>query len=127
MHILTALVCVLSMTVIMLGYFTCVSLLEQKAGISQVARKYLLRMETTGYLTAEDQLALCAELSVLGVQDVDLSDSTNHRVTYGEPIFLVIKGQIRGESMVSEGGLFATFFRRSLYAFEERKMSTAKN
>lgn len=108
--IMAAGICILAMTVVMLAYMDSVSLIHQKEEVSQLARKYILRMETVGYLTAQDRTALYQELDSAGVTEVNLGETTLHQVPYGNPITLRISGKLKGE-----------------YAFEEKRVSTAKN
>lgn len=103
-------ICILAMTVVMLSYMGSVSLLNQKAAVGQLARKYILRMESVGYLTERDRIMLCQELDTAGVTEITLEGTTQHEVVYGTPITLQIGGKLKGE-----------------YAFEERRVSTAKN
>lgn len=103
-------ICILGMTIVMLSYMESVSLLHQKAEVGQLARKYILRMETVGYLTSGDQVVLCQELDEMGVTEVNLEGTTMHEVIYGSPITLCINGKLEGE-----------------YQFEEKRVSTAKN
>lgn len=102
--------CILAMTVVMLSYMENVALIHQKARVSQLARKYILRMETVGYLTASDKVTLCQELDGMGVTEINLDGSTVNEVSYGAPITLHINGRLEGT-----------------YAFEEKRVSTAKN
>lgn len=108
--LMTAGICMLAMTVIMLSYMESVSLIHQKAEVSQYARKYILRMETVGYLTTDDRTMLCQELESLGVTEIDLTGTTVSEVPYGTYITLHMKGKLKGA-----------------YAFEEKRVSTAKN
>ncbi|MBR1771326.1 MAG: hypothetical protein IJ747_04795 [Lachnospiraceae bacterium] len=100
----------LALTVVMLAYMEDARLIRQKMEVQQLARQYILRMETTGYLTQEDRQALCEELETLGVTAPDVSGSTLAEVAYGERIVLEIRGVLGGE-----------------YAFREKRVSTAKN
>lgn len=102
--------CMLAMTIVMLAYMEDVRLVYRKAEINQIARKYILRMETTGELTDADYISLSRELETLGVTELNLSGTTMDRVGYGEPIVLQLKGKLEGE-----------------YEFEEKRVSTAKN
>lgn len=120
-------ICVLAMTVLMMSYLGSMQLLDTKARISQAARKYILRMETVGYLTQNDLLQLSGELTQLGATELDFTGSTMSQVDYGSPILLVIRGKIAGQSIVTEGGLLHTVFGTAEYEFEEKRMSTAKN
>lgn len=103
-------ICILAMTVVMLSYLENVSLLHQKAAVSQLARKYILRMETVGYLLPDDQTALWQELDTMGVTEISLEGTTMHTTAYGMPITLCICGKLEG-----------------IYVFEEKRVSTAKN
>lgn len=102
--------CLLAMTVVMLSYVDHVQLIQQKTDISQLARKYILRMETVGCLTPEDRTVLTAELQAVGVTEVTYEGTTDDMVGYGEPICLQIGGKLRGQ-----------------YDFTEKRVSTAKN
>lgn len=102
-------VCLLLMTILLVSYIDSVRLINDKAEINQIARKYILRMETEGVLTEVDRLALNEELVEAGVSDISLEGTTMVRVGYGEAITLHIRGKLGGT-----------------YAFEEKRVSTAK-
>ena len=127
MDVLAVGICIIAMTIMMMVCLGSSALLNRKAQISQTARKYILKMETIGYLTADDKLALTQELKELGALEIDLTGSTVNEVDYGTPIYLVIRGKIAGTSIEMGNGLFQTTFRTTFYEFEERKMTTAKN
>ena len=103
-------VCMLAMTVMMLAYMNSLELLEQKREVGQLARKYILQMETKGYLTAENSEALKTELAAVGATEISLNGTTVNPVGYGENIILQMEGRLGGE-----------------YAFSEKRTSTAKN
>lgn len=103
-------ICILAMTAVMLAYVDSVSLLKQKDDVGQLARRYILRMETVGYLTAGDRTLLTADLEAAGVTEIDYTGTTLSPVTYGEMIALEIKGKLEGK-----------------YDFTEKRISTAKN
>lgn len=127
LDVLSAGMCVLAMTVLMLAYSGNIGLMNQKAQINQIARKYILKMETVGCLTAQDRQALTAELSVLGVSDPDFSGSTVSKAEYGAPVYLKIKGHIYTENVKMNGDLFCAGIFSEQYEFEEYLVSTAKN
>lgn len=101
--------CMLAMTVVMLVYMKNAGLVNKKAAVDQVARKYILRMETAGHLTEADRTALLQELKSLGLAAPELTGTTVERVGYGQPIVLIIRGKL-------EDG----------YEIEEKRVSTAK-
>lgn len=102
--------CLLAMTVLVLSYTDNVQLIQQKTEVSQLARKYILKMEAVGYLTPADKTSLTTELQVLGVTDISYEGTTVNAVYYGEPIALQIEGKLRDK-----------------YDFTEKRVSTAKN
>lgn len=106
---MAACLCMLAMTVLMLAYMDNVSLVFQKAAVGQLARKYILRMETVGELTEADRIMLLQELDDLGATEITLEGTSGH-AEYGEPVELRIRGKLEEE-----------------YEFEEKRVSTAKN
>ena len=108
--IMSAGICMLVMTVLMLSYMDNVWLIHQKTAVSQIARQYILRMETVGYLTEEDRIRLGQELEVAGVTELELAGTTMSPVAYGDIITLEIRGRLGGEN-----------------DFEEKRISTAKH
>jgi len=109
-ELLSAGLCMLAMTVVMLSYIDNAGLIKQKTEVSQIARKYILRMETVGMLTDGDRLDLMGELDALGVSQPRLDGSTVWQVDFGEPIVLQIQGKLGNG-----------------YDFTEKRVSTAKH
>ena len=108
--ILTTGICILAMTAVMVSYMDSVALIQQKTQVGQIARKFILRMETIGYLTDADRTIMTAELEQAGVTEISYAGTTMSEVGYGEPITLKITGKLKEE-----------------YVFEEQRASTAKN
>ena len=102
-------ICMLAMAFLMMKFLDEMKLIQQKAEVSQLARRYILCMETTGGLLEEDREALERELSGLNVTEIDLSGTTFGPSGYGAKIILQIKGKLGG-----------------IYEFKEKKVSTAK-
>lgn len=100
---------ILAMTVVMLAFLDDMCLIQQKAEVDQLARRYILRMETVGGLTPEDREDLLRELSEQGVTEIDLAGTTSEAAGYGAKIVLRICGKLGGK-----------------HAFEEKRVSTAK-
>lgn len=109
-ELMTSGLCILAMTFVMITYMDYVGMVEDKMEVGQLARKYILRMETVGGLEQEDKENLMLELSALGVTEVDFAGTTMGEAGYGEVIELHIHGKLKGE-----------------YEFEEYRCSTAKN
>ncbi|MCM1026195.1 MAG: hypothetical protein NC432_07150 [Roseburia sp.] len=102
-------ICMLMLTALLTAYMDSAGLIDEKAEVNQIARKYILKMESVGRLTEADRAGLCAELEAAGAVEVSLDGSTFESVGYGEAIVLCIRGKLRGT-----------------YEFEEKRVSTAK-
>lgn len=102
-------IAVIAMLAVMIGFIDCVDVLQRKATISQLARKYILVAESNGYLPGYECESLIRELESNGVTDVDVSGSTLYRAEYGQAVTVCIKGKINDK-----------------YEFTEKRMSTAK-
>ena len=127
MDVMSVGICVIAMTVLMLAYMGSVQLLNSKSLIDQITRKYILRMETVGYLTGNDQLEMTQEFTALGAAELDYTGSTLNQVDYGSTISLVVRGKIPIRTIVADSDLFDTAWEIIWYEFEERRISTAKN
>lgn len=122
----TVMLTIVAMLAILAVFFQVSELLIIRMDVSQVTRRYMLRMETKGFLEEEDMRALEEELAALGLGDIDLSGSTLTPVAYGETIVLSVRGRITGRSMKEDGGWPLEWTERD-YEVEEKRMSTAKN
>ena len=100
----------LLMCVLLVNFLDSVGLMNEKAEVDQIARKYILRMETCGQLTTADRASLCMELENAGVSGISLEGTSPNKVPYGETITLYIKGKLRGD-----------------IEFYEKRVSTAKH
>ncbi len=107
--IMTVGIFIMAMAAVMLSFMNCMALIRQKTEVSQLARKYILRMETVGGLQAGDRAALLQELQEQGITEIDLGGTTYGAAGYGEPIALEIRGKLGGS-----------------YGFSEKRVSTAK-
>lgn len=102
--------CLLALTAVMVAYMGSARLIQKKTEVNQIARKYILRMETMGMLTDADRTALYKELEAAGVTQIRLDGTTLWQVHYGEPIQLQIRGKLENR-----------------YEFTEKRVSTAKH
>lgn len=101
---------VLAMTVVMMAFLGNIRLLRQQSEVTQLARKYILKMETEGSLSGTDRSSLVSELGAQGVTEIDLSGTTFSPAAYGQTIVLQIHGKLGGQ-----------------YEITEKRVSTAKN
>ena len=117
---------ILAMAIVWMAYMGMAELLLTKIEVSQVTRKYLLRMETVGYLQGTDQAELTKELSALGVGKVNLSGTTMQPVGYGQPICLKVHGTVQGLTLEKER-IWSDGFSKKEYSVSRELVSTAKN
>ena len=78
-EILTIGLCILALTAVMISYMENVQLIAKKAEVGQLARCYLLKMETVGYL---------------GITGIDYEGSTLNPAGYGNDVVLQIHGRL---------------------------------
>ena len=107
-ELLSVTLCMLAITVLLTNYMDCIQVLQQKLQVSQIARKYILKMETVGGLNVEEEFRLQEELEALGIAGIQIEATDAGQVTYGEEILLQIWGEL-------ENG----------YTFSEKRVSTA--
>ena len=115
---LTGIVMITAFLVIVFGAFASIS---DKWHMNQVAREYLLIMETEGYLTDADKANMIGELEECGLYNISLSGTTMSEVGYGERIYLKISGTYdnnvlrfaSGISKVTESPMAITIERQS--------------
>ena len=88
--------------VIIFGAFSGIS---DKWGMRQVAREYMLIMETEGYLKPTDEANLVTELESYGLYNISLSGTTRSEVDYGSRIYLNINGTYKDNILAFAGGI----------------------
>lgn len=125
-HFLPALVVIVLMSVLWVASMVQASNLDRSAQLQQVARKYMLRMETDGYLTEANKSQLLTELRALDMSEINLNGTSFSDVGYGNEVYLVIQGKVTLKDVELKG------FSSSMMAEREadvgiRKVSIAKN
>ena len=91
---LPAIVVIVLLAVLWTGSMVTASNIDRSNAIHQVARTYLLQMETDGYLTETNKVQMLADLANLDMVGIDLAGTTVTDVGYGNQIRLVIKGKV---------------------------------
>ena len=100
-NMLVALIGIVMITAFLVIIFGAFSGINDKWGMRQTAREYLLIMETEGYLTPADQASLIAELESEGLYNISLSGTTTSQVGYGDRIYLCITGTSQIQDMLT--------------------------
>lgn len=121
MDFITVCICILAISTLLMASLEYTGLLLQKVSVSQTARRYLLKMETEGYLDSGEKDKMLRELRDMGVTDIDLTGTTLLPVSYGDTVELHIKGKVTAKIPGDTG------FTRQKVSIEEVRMSTAKH
>jgi len=127
MDFMTVGITLLAISILVIAIFYTMGLMLKKLEVSQVARKYILVMETEGCLSNDGQQKMLAELERLGMNEIDISGTTIQPVEYGDTIVLSIRGKLCGKELQLEDDIMSAGFRLREYHVEEMRMSTAKN
>ena len=123
---LPAIVVIVLLAVLWTGSMISASNIDRSSDIHHVARTYLLRMETDGYLTEENKALMLAELQALDVSGIDLTGTDFSDVGYGNPVRLVLKGVVTLKDVEFKG--FATpMMTQRQTEVTINKVSVAKN
>lgn len=120
---LFTIVAVFSVVVMLVTYL---SDYDGKDRADLVAREYLLRMETQGYLNSTDESELYKDLSDLGMKNISITGTTRSKVGYGKKITLSIKGQLE-ISNYTVTDIFKITKTSQLANININKSSTAKH
>lgn len=91
---LPAIIVIVLLAVLWTGSMVTASNIDRSNAIHQVARTYLLQMETDGYLTEENKVQLLTDLGELDMVGIDLTGTTFTDAGYGNPVRLVIRGKV---------------------------------
>lgn len=91
---LPAIVVIVLLAVLWTGSMITASNINRSNDIQQIARTYLLQMETDGYLTEENKGLLLNDLAALDMVNIDLTGTSFTDVGYGNQVRLVIRGKV---------------------------------
>ena len=91
---------------VMLVFFTgWMANLSARDYVYQLSRRYILQMETEGFLSSTLESSLRADLADAGMSNISLSGTTTSEVEYGNVIFLKITGYLDINSYSTTGFL----------------------
>lgn len=88
--ILPSMIMVIAAVILITVFFGLYQILSLNEDVKQISRKYMLTMETMGYLDAASRTSLMQDLSDLQVTDIDLTGSTMTDAGYGNAVYLQI-------------------------------------
>lgn len=110
--------------ILLSGHF--MELFRDREAMNQVARAYLLKMETVGYLPIELLEELECDLTECGLEDISFAGTNTQPVSYGMPIYLSVSGKLKRNIYI--GIPFVTKREQALeIPIQIRFQSTAKH
>ena len=120
--ILPSMIMVIAAVMLIMVFFDLYQILSLNEDVKQIARKYMLTMETMGYLDPANQTTLVQET------DIDLTGSTMSDAEYGNAVYLQISCKLPMEQLNMDGYDMLQFvFQDKSIPIRVRRMSTAKN
>lgn len=123
--IFTMVICIMAMALICLYNISSTGILNSKSDVNMIMRKYIIRMESNGYLTADDESELMEELKDVGMTNIDISGTTLSEVEYGETVYLYVKGDI-SKRVISLGDIKNGVWQEKDIHIEESLSSTSQ-
>lgn len=93
--ILPNLLCVIIISVFCTLFTSWMANVANRDALNQITRKYILQMETTGYLTGDMKNEMTNELFLAGMRNIKIEPKTTqlaNKAEYGEDIYLVVSG-----------------------------------
>jgi hypothetical protein len=111
--------------IVIMQFITYSSDINRKDKIDITAREYLLRIETEGHLTAEDETQLISDLQALGMSNISLTGTTLAKAGYGNKVTIVISGELEIADY-NTNSLFSVDKTNKLLNISITKSSTAK-
>lgn len=125
--IITAIFIALTFIVLMMLFMYCHGGISHNTQINAIARKYLMKMESTGYLTASEQARLIDELEALPyVASVEIhADTSTSFVGHNNDIILHFTCHLNDMPFQAFTNIFRpTMDRNALRQYEVRKSSS---
>ena len=124
--ILPSMIMVIAAVILITVFFGLYQILSLNEDVKQISRKYMLTMETMGYLDAASRTSLMQDLSDLQVTDIDLTGSTMTDAGYGNAVYLQITCKLPIEQLNMDGNdMLRFFFEDGTIPIRVRRMSTA--
>lgn len=121
----TMVISIMAMALICLYNISSTGILNSKSDVNMIMRKYIIRMESNGYLTADDESELMEELKDVGMTNIDISGTTLSEVEYGETVYLYVKGDI-SKRVISLGDIKNGVWQDKDIHIEESLSSTSQ-
>ncbi|MBV4419308.1 hypothetical protein KM800_08185 [Clostridium tyrobutyricum] len=116
---------ILSFFIITIASLNYVGTTDKYITANQIARKYILKVESSGYLTPDNAIKLKSELTNQGFSNIDLTGTTMTEVKNGDDVFLFISYDQPIRNIDIEN--FSVKFVNEVQRVQISRSSTAKN
>ena len=133
--LIASLFAILAMCLFVLFFIYAIRDVDTKIQMDQVVRQYILRMESSGELTDEDEKELIADLMEINAVAKAVEKGHEIKVTwnnnqgakgYGSTITLEVECPAVTTSLNNDEGLIGTLSEDNVQIFTIKKQSTAK-
>lgn len=125
MKLLPILLAMAAMAAVTVMYITYMSDYDRREYADQIAREYILKMETQGYLSENMKNNLISDLDGAGFTGINLQGTTMSKAEYGDEIALMIHASLETEEYVFEN-LLGKRTDRKIRHITISKKSTSK-
>lgn len=106
--VIATLIAVLALGFIMIYFISNMVPIINKYKAETVVRKYMLKEEQEGYLTAANTSAMESELKNIGISSMDISGTTLSPVDYGNDVSIDVSYKDNIKSLTITNGIIPT-------------------
>lgn len=124
--ILPLFISILATVAVVVSFLNVINMVTLDADFNRIGRKYMLEMESVGYLTAAAKTELQQILQEKGAIDIDFAGTTMSEPGYGNPIYLEIVIKVPLEALNIDNGLLKAVTEEKVWTYTISQMSTAK-
>lgn len=104
-----SLMAILVMSVVFVFFISNIVPIKKSTDAEAIARKYMLKMEQNGFLTADNEASMVSDFNNIGINNIDISGTTLTQVNYGDDVYLCITYKYPVKSIVTGNGLIPSF------------------
>lgn len=119
-------VAIFSLTLVTFLYLSALADVQIRIGLDQVARKYILIMETEGGLSSSNYTSLKSEAKAVSKYITDVSVDYTNGSGYGTPVSLKLTCKAKTTNIVGSQNQTIKPDRSGTSTYTVRKQSTAK-
>lgn len=107
--VIMSLIAILVMSFVFVFFISNIVPIKKSTDGEAIARKYMLKMEQNGYLTANNKTEMISDFNDIGINNIDISGTTLNQVNYGEDVYLCISYKYPVKSIVTGNKLIPSF------------------